>query len=67
MYTDPAKWPGNMQGINVYECVSHCQNIPGPGKYEIRGQFDGVPPKVNTEGIEVEHPPFMSQSKVSWR
>jgi len=26
--------------------------------------FDPDPPKVNTEGIEVEHPPFMSQSKV---
>lgn len=37
--------------------------VPGPGKYEIRGQFDSQQTKVNTEGIEVEHPPFMSQSK----
>ncbi|XP_048761282.2 sperm-tail PG-rich repeat-containing protein 2-like [Ostrea edulis] len=37
--------------------------IPGPGKYETKGGFDPEPPKVNTEGIEVEHPPFMSQSK----
>lgn len=37
--------------------------IPGPGKYDVKGVFDPDPPKVNTEGIEVEHPPFMSQSK----
>lgn len=37
--------------------------IPGPGKYDIKGTFDPQPPKVNTEGIEVEHPPFMSQAK----
>ncbi|KAJ8318878.1 hypothetical protein KUTeg_003969 [Tegillarca granosa] len=37
--------------------------IPGPGKYDVKGGFDPDPPKVNTEGIEVEHPPFMSQSK----
>ncbi|KAL5018397.1 hypothetical protein ScPMuIL_004119 [Solemya velum] len=37
--------------------------VPGPGKYDIKGLFDQEPPKVNTEGIEVEHPPFMSQSK----
>ncbi|KAK2190263.1 hypothetical protein NP493_85g06019 [Ridgeia piscesae] len=37
--------------------------IPGPGKYNIRGQFDSRAPVVNTEGIEVEHPPFMSQAK----
>ncbi|XP_041363261.1 sperm-tail PG-rich repeat-containing protein 2-like [Gigantopelta aegis] len=37
--------------------------IPGPGKYEIKGQFDPCQPKLNTEGIEVEHPPFMSQAK----
>lgn len=40
------------------------QAIPGPGKYDVKGGFDPDPPKVNTEGIEVEHPPFMSQSKV---
>ncbi|KAK7112355.1 sperm-tail PG-rich repeat-containing protein 2-like [Littorina saxatilis] len=39
------------------------KNIPGPGKYEIRGQFDPQPPKINTEGMEVEHPPFGSQAK----
>nr|KAG5709515.1 hypothetical protein BaRGS_023197 [Batillaria attramentaria] len=38
-------------------------NIPGPGKYEVRGTFDPAPPKVNTEGMEVEHPPFLSQAK----
>lgn len=37
--------------------------VPGPGKYEIRGQFEVKPAKVNTEGIEVEHPPFLSQAK----
>ena len=40
------------------------QAIPGPGKYEVHGQFDPKPNKVNTEGIEVEHPPFLSQAKV---
>ncbi|ELU09596.1 hypothetical protein CAPTEDRAFT_229364 [Capitella teleta] len=39
------------------------KNVPGPGKYQIGGQFDPVPVKVNTEGIEVEHPPFGSQAK----
>lgn len=42
---------------------SEKMNIPGPGKYEIRGQFDPQPPKINTEGMEVERPPFLSQSK----
>ncbi|XP_013412184.1 sperm-tail PG-rich repeat-containing protein 2 [Lingula anatina] len=37
--------------------------VPGPGKYEIPGQFESQPNKVNTEGIEVEHPPFLSQGK----
>ena len=40
------------------------QAVPGPGKYEIKGTFDQSPPKVNTEGIEVEHPPFLAQAKV---
>lgn len=40
------------------------QGVPGPGKYDVKGVFDPEPPKVNTEGVEVEHPPFMSQSKV---
>ncbi|XP_071505426.1 sperm-tail PG-rich repeat-containing protein 2-like [Diadema antillarum] len=37
--------------------------IPGPGKYEINSQFDKRPLAVNTEGMEVEHPPFLSQAK----
>lgn len=41
------------------------QAVPGPGKYDVRGVFDAEAPKVNTEGIEVEHPPFGSQAKVS--
>ena len=40
------------------------QAVPGPGKYEINSQFDKRPQAVNTEGMEVDHPPFMSQSKV---
>lgn len=39
------------------------KGVPGPGKYDVKGVFDPEPPKVNTEGVEVEHPPFMSQSK----
>lgn len=39
------------------------KNIPGPGKYDIRGTFDPHPAKINTEGMEVEHPPFLSQAK----
>ncbi|XP_019620275.1 PREDICTED: sperm-tail PG-rich repeat-containing protein 2-like [Branchiostoma belcheri] len=37
--------------------------VPGPGKYEVPGQFDNRPPAISTEGIEVEHPPFLSQAK----
>ncbi|XP_033103681.1 sperm-tail PG-rich repeat-containing protein 2-like [Anneissia japonica] len=37
--------------------------VPGPGKYQINSQFDITKPSINTEGLEVEHPPFMSQSK----
>lgn len=37
--------------------------VPGPGKYEAKGTFDPQPPKINPEGVEVEHPPFMSQAK----
>lgn len=47
----------------IYVCQKF-QGVPGPGKYDVKGVFDPEPPKVNTEGIEVEHPPFMSQSKV---
>ena len=49
--------------IMLFYCCC-IQAVPGPGKYEIRGQFDPSPPKVNTEGIEVEHPPFGTQAKV---
>lgn len=37
--------------------------VPGPGKYEISGQFTKKPAPVNVEGLEVEHPPFMSQAR----
>ncbi|XP_070544297.1 sperm-tail PG-rich repeat-containing protein 2-like [Ptychodera flava] len=37
--------------------------VPGPGKYEISSQFNKRAPAMNTEGVEVEHPPFMSQAK----
>ncbi|XP_064618109.1 sperm-tail PG-rich repeat-containing protein 2-like [Liolophura sinensis] len=39
------------------------KGVPGPGRYEIKGQFEKPQPKLNTEGLEVEHPPFMTQSK----
>ena len=41
------------------------QAVPGPGKYELYSQFDKRPQPVNPEGLDVEHPPFMSQAKVS--
>lgn len=52
--------------LKIYFVINsfHFQGIPGPGKYDVKGIFDPQPPKVNTEGIEVEHPPFMSQAKV---
>nr|XP_002131399.1 sperm-tail PG-rich repeat-containing protein 2 isoform X1 [Ciona intestinalis] len=37
--------------------------VPGPGKYDINGQFAKKPAPVNVEGLEVEHPPFMSQAR----
>ncbi|XP_077999351.1 sperm-tail PG-rich repeat-containing protein 2-like [Glandiceps talaboti] len=37
--------------------------VPGPGKYEIKSQFQRKTPAVNTEGVEVDHPPFLSQAK----
>ncbi|KAL3877518.1 hypothetical protein ACJMK2_035215 [Sinanodonta woodiana] len=37
--------------------------IPGPGKYDIKSTFDPQQPKVSADGMEVEHPPFLSQSK----
>ena len=53
-----------LQLLNYLKPFLSFQSIPGPGKYEIKGQFDPKPPKVNTEGIEVEHPPFGAQAKV---
>lgn len=41
------------------------QAVPGPGAYEVRSSFLRQASSINTEGIEVEHPPFLSQSKVS--
>ncbi|XP_076823381.1 sperm-tail PG-rich repeat-containing protein 2-like [Clavelina lepadiformis] len=37
--------------------------VPGPGKYEINGQFTKKTAPVNVEGLEVEHPPFLTQAK----
>ncbi|RUS85400.1 hypothetical protein EGW08_006843 [Elysia chlorotica] len=37
--------------------------VPGPGTYEMRSTFMVEAPTLNTEGIEVEHPPFLSQAK----
>uniref|UniRef100_A0A0B6ZU50 Sperm-tail PG-rich repeat-containing protein 2 n=1 Tax=Arion vulgaris TaxID=1028688 RepID=A0A0B6ZU50_9EUPU len=39
------------------------KTIPGPGSYEIKSFFLQQTQTLNTEGIEVEHPPFLSQSK----
>ncbi|XP_074648562.1 sperm-tail PG-rich repeat-containing protein 2-like [Tubulanus polymorphus] len=47
----------------IIEQVEHKKNVPGPGKYDVAGQFEPRPPKMNTEGIEVEHPPFGSQAR----
>ena len=58
----------NVEGIDKYvHLVVVLQSVPGPGKYDIRGTFDKSTPKINTEGIEVEHPPFLSQAKVRIR
>ncbi|XP_071953727.1 sperm-tail PG-rich repeat-containing protein 2-like [Antedon mediterranea] len=49
-----------------HELIVHADEkkaVPGPGKYQINSQFDNKKPSINTEGLEVEHPPFMSQSK----
>ncbi|BFZ03078.1 hypothetical protein BsWGS_06117 [Bradybaena similaris] len=37
--------------------------IPGPGTYELKSSFVKPEPNLNTEGIEVDHPPFLIQSK----
>ncbi|CAL1526354.1 unnamed protein product [Lymnaea stagnalis] len=39
------------------------RGVPGPGAYELNPTFALPPPTMNTEGIEIEHPPFMSQAK----
>lgn len=61
---EPVRYEANIPRYNeaIVKDVQK-QNIPGPGKYEIRGTFDPDPPKINTEGMEVEHPPFLSQAK----
>ena len=61
---DPSLHIENLLRLYTLIYVYLFQAIPGPGKYDVKGVFDPDPPKVNTEGIEVEHPPFMSQSKV---
>ena len=49
--------------ISKFTLVS-VQGVPGPGKYDSRGMFDPEPAKINMEGIEVIHPPFLSQARV---
>ena len=50
---------------NLYDhCRCSSKNIPGPGQYEVRRQFDKQTPKTNLDGVDVEHPPFLSQTKV---
>ncbi|XP_075248725.1 sperm-tail PG-rich repeat-containing protein 2-like [Convolutriloba macropyga] len=39
------------------------RGVPDPGKYEVKSMFEKRPPVVNTEGIEVEQPPFMTQER----
>jgi len=39
------------------------QSVPGPGRYDITSDFDPETKKLNQEGIEVEHPPFLSQAR----
>ncbi|XP_063725967.1 sperm-tail PG-rich repeat-containing protein 2-like [Symsagittifera roscoffensis] len=39
------------------------RGVPGPGKYDSKSMFEKRPPVVNTEGIEVEQPPFMTQER----
>ncbi|XP_067944512.1 sperm-tail PG-rich repeat-containing protein 2-like [Watersipora subatra] len=39
------------------------KSVPGPGRYDINSGFDPEVKKLNQEGIEVEHPPFLSQSR----
>lgn len=34
------------------------KGVPDPGRYEMKSMFEKKPPAVNTEGIEVEQPPF---------
>ena len=39
------------------------QSVPGPGRYDIKSDFEAEAKKLNQEGIEVEHPPFLSQAR----
>ena len=55
--------PRFTEGVQKYE---EKRAIPAPGKYEVKSMFDRKAPVVNTEGIEVEQPPFMTQERVSW-
>ncbi|XP_076448656.1 sperm-tail PG-rich repeat-containing protein 2-like [Babylonia areolata] len=57
----------------VYKIPRYCDaivreteklNYPGPGRYQIRSQFDPQPPRITPlEGLEMEKPPFLSQAK----
>uniref|UniRef100_M3XJK7 Sperm tail PG-rich repeat containing 2 n=1 Tax=Latimeria chalumnae TaxID=7897 RepID=M3XJK7_LATCH len=38
------------------------KDVPGPGKYDIKGQFEKKSNMIH-EGVEVQQPPFLSQSK----
>jgi len=38
------------------------KSIPGPGRYNIDGQFIRKTPVINIQGLEVEHPPFNVKS-----
>uniref|UniRef100_A0A2C9KKI0 Sperm-tail PG-rich repeat-containing protein 2 n=1 Tax=Biomphalaria glabrata TaxID=6526 RepID=A0A2C9KKI0_BIOGL len=39
------------------------KGVPGPGAYEVKSTFIIPAPALNTEGLEVDHPPFLSQAK----
>ena len=45
-----------------YLCL-YLQSVPGPGRYDIKSNFEPEGKKINQEGVEVEHPPFLSQSR----
>lgn len=39
------------------------KSYPGPGKYEIPGQFTFKSPIINVQGLEVQHPPFFTNTE----